>query len=376
LLNEADLTAITDWVRQRSRLQRFLHGWGVASGLGVQRDPTDWTRVIVRPGYAIDACGEDIVVCGETPVSIKEICDRESESCGQLKAKPPSDGAQEEVLVGPLKMSVHELGYFDLMVSYAEEMSSPQPALARSLCRTAPPCDYSRVTETASFCWVPRSPGHKPGVEAASGWKKQFDATSAVVAEFKEFKGAGPSDSAVTAWLSNRLAQHPPTSFGFLPEMAADKRVDPGAVLFWMIQDARLELVRSQVVEPPEAGVPLARVIVRIRQAGGQPACTILRVDDSPPHRRPLSKGTLPAPAGTVNLAMALGQPPEKASAILQAAGLQVAPVAPGSEPFKPPADLDALEGFLAVSPFVPMGTRVNLGSIEHTGVVAVSGGQ
>jgi hypothetical protein len=62
LLTEAELGAAQSYVREKSRLHnRYLHGPGVVCGLQVVCDECrGW--VTVRPGYAIDPCGEDVVV--------------------------------------------------------------------------------------------------------------------------------------------------------------------------------------------------------------------------------------------------------------------------------------------------------------------------
>jgi hypothetical protein len=61
-LAAADLTALLDYVRTKNRLHnRYQHGWGVVCGLEVLCHDCEGS-VTIRPGYAIDPCGEDIVV--------------------------------------------------------------------------------------------------------------------------------------------------------------------------------------------------------------------------------------------------------------------------------------------------------------------------
>ncbi len=61
-LTAADLTALTDYVRHKNRLHnRYQHGWGVVCGLEVLCHDCEGS-VTIRPGYAIDPCGNDIVV--------------------------------------------------------------------------------------------------------------------------------------------------------------------------------------------------------------------------------------------------------------------------------------------------------------------------
>jgi hypothetical protein len=67
LLDAAALQAEQDYHREKFRRHnRMLHGFGIVSGLGVHVEATSdpgGGRVIVDPGYAIDACGEEIAVC-------------------------------------------------------------------------------------------------------------------------------------------------------------------------------------------------------------------------------------------------------------------------------------------------------------------------
>ena len=63
LLTEDDLQRLTEYGTAKDRLHnRFLFGAGVVCGLEVVCDPCGGGRVTVRPGYALDCCGRDIVV--------------------------------------------------------------------------------------------------------------------------------------------------------------------------------------------------------------------------------------------------------------------------------------------------------------------------
>src|SRR5438105_2411390 len=63
LITENDLNLLIHYLREKNKLHnRYLHGWGVVCGLEVVCSPCDG-KVTVREGYAIDPCGEDIIVC-------------------------------------------------------------------------------------------------------------------------------------------------------------------------------------------------------------------------------------------------------------------------------------------------------------------------
>ena len=62
LLTETELSALTGYVVDKQKLHnRYLHGYGVVCGLQVECDGCG-LGVLVRPGYAIDPCGADIVL--------------------------------------------------------------------------------------------------------------------------------------------------------------------------------------------------------------------------------------------------------------------------------------------------------------------------
>src|SRR5512139_1861641 len=65
LLTDADLTAGITWSQGKFRLGRRRDGWGVVCGLDVACG-SEAGIVTVRPGYAVDCCGNDIVICSDT----------------------------------------------------------------------------------------------------------------------------------------------------------------------------------------------------------------------------------------------------------------------------------------------------------------------
>lgn len=67
LLTEDDLQALTDYVVGKNRLHnRYLFGAGVVCGLSVTCHPCGGGTVMVAPGFALDCCGNDLVLpCAE-----------------------------------------------------------------------------------------------------------------------------------------------------------------------------------------------------------------------------------------------------------------------------------------------------------------------
>jgi hypothetical protein len=73
LLTEEDLNRLDRYIVGKSKLHnRYLQGWGVVCGLEVVCHPCK-DEVIVRPGYALSPCGEDIVVCDQVTVPICDL---------------------------------------------------------------------------------------------------------------------------------------------------------------------------------------------------------------------------------------------------------------------------------------------------------------
>ncbi|MEJ8837992.1 hypothetical protein [Ramlibacter sp. AN1133] len=71
LLSDEDLNRLQRYVIDKNRLHnRYLQGWGVACGLEVVCDPCASGGVIVRSGYALSPCGDDIVLCNDQAVDL------------------------------------------------------------------------------------------------------------------------------------------------------------------------------------------------------------------------------------------------------------------------------------------------------------------
>jgi hypothetical protein len=103
LLTEEDLNRLEQYVVNKSRLHnRYLHGWGVACGLEVVCDPCG-NQVIVKPGYALSPCGDDIVVCQDAGVDlcalINACCQPPLPDCDPPRTRPKGcDGESQWIL--------------------------------------------------------------------------------------------------------------------------------------------------------------------------------------------------------------------------------------------------------------------------------------
>jgi hypothetical protein len=95
LLTDVDLTNEQDYVLAKNRLHnRYLHGWGVVCGLPVLCSECDG-YVTINPGYAIDPCGNDIIVCAAQSFNVLQAIQAcctpppSATNCQPLRYSPP-----------------------------------------------------------------------------------------------------------------------------------------------------------------------------------------------------------------------------------------------------------------------------------------------
>lgn len=136
LLTEDDLQAIDDYTVAKRRLtNRHLFGAGVVCGLDVDCDPCKPGWLTVTPGYALDCCGNDIVVgCPVRIDALALLSDLRRSSpvdCGE-----PCDGRPARD--------------YTLVVSYDEQPTDAVAPYARDDCAVGD-CDFSRVREGYRF---------------------------------------------------------------------------------------------------------------------------------------------------------------------------------------------------------------------------------
>jgi hypothetical protein len=94
LLTESDLNNEQSYLLAKNRLHnRYLQGWGVVCGLQVTCSDCDqW--VTINPGYAIDPCGNDIIVCNAQSFNviqaIQTCCKPQAQTanCSPLRYSP------------------------------------------------------------------------------------------------------------------------------------------------------------------------------------------------------------------------------------------------------------------------------------------------
>ena len=141
LLTEDDLRALTGYMTGKDRLHnRRLEGSGVVCGLEVTCDPCGGGSVNVRPGYALDCCGNDLVVgCPEKVDVATLVNDLRVRSLGTDCGDACGDNGENGTRT------------YGLYLRYTEERIEPiTPYPTAETCAPAG-CEPSRIRETYKF---------------------------------------------------------------------------------------------------------------------------------------------------------------------------------------------------------------------------------
>lgn len=353
LLTDADLGAMVDWARNRFALSRYRHGWGVVCGLDVTctspagtqdccPDPHTGPIVYVNPGYAIDCCGNDLVVCDPIAVDLSKVCRPLKDPCDQPpkpNAPDPTSARGHDQKVGaPAEkcwaIPRDQLVAVDLTLRYHEDLSHGQRAMFRSGCSDVGPCEYTRVLERPCVQAEVGALEVRCGDDDdAKAWEDGF--TDRRTRTFKEI---GDAMRKGVEGVLQYLRRHPPYRFCFLEDFVCcllqeggdtNQSQDPGwrtRVHFWLYYDWLLHELECPCWScRPDPGVPLARVLLRRFEERGQQQCRVMLIDTSAPHRRPLRKDECrPIARGAIDLAPYLWQPGRAAVDRLRLLGLRV----------------------------------------------------
>jgi hypothetical protein len=170
LLSEEDLNRLDYYVRAKNRLHnRHLHGWGVSCGLEVicgVCEP-DGGQVIVKPGYALSPCGNDIVVCKPERVDICDLiarCRPPGEDCFDLVVPPPPDstGVPGRGSGVPLPDCGAEQEWV-LAICYTEKPSRAIAALRANVCDCGCGCGGGSTGHGGGGCGCGNGGGHQGG---------------------------------------------------------------------------------------------------------------------------------------------------------------------------------------------------------------------
>ncbi len=315
MLSDQDLTAMLDWVKGKSALVRHRHGWGVVCGLDVRCASTPGSAAVIGigPGYAIDCCGNDIVVCCDATLDLSTCCQPPPPPCnGNAPAPGAQEGGSDVQSFGPFTLPKAEVQAVDVLIRYAETQSDPKSGLARGGCGGTMPCEYTRTHENYELYCKPVNDCDDPSDKDAYRWYQHYEEGLTklfdTLAKLYDEGDAQRSISRLLQW----LRQHPPHAFCFLWDYLCDLQHSDQLpeswfrdVVFWIVQDWRIQYLRCECEGcGPETSVRLARVwLWRRNDSQGRQVLKVLYINAHPPFRRPVRRDCWPVPADCVTLA-------------------------------------------------------------------------
>jgi hypothetical protein len=178
LLTETDLNSEQEYMLAKQRLHnRYLHGTGIVCGLQVTCSTTAGA-VTIESGYAIDPCGNDIIVCNthDFPV-IQRIQDCE-------KARKRQRKGNCDPLVSPPDKNCKDLEHhYCLTIAYTEQESRLTPTLRQG-----------SATNTSNGCGCNGS-GKKNGCGCNSSSSSSGTQYKNSIAQTTNYTGMSPSSA-------------------------------------------------------------------------------------------------------------------------------------------------------------------------------------
>lgn len=314
MLTDADLAAMVEWTRSRLALARYRDGWGIACGLELSCSaPGDAASccgdkaaesgpvVYLNAGYALDCCGNDLVVCAPIKVDLGPVCRPPDDPCDprpktarvpQAETGPREDGGAQ---ADCLQIKAGDLVVVKLSLRYHEDVAQGQRAMFRGACSDDGPCQYARVLERPCV-FLEESALHDDG-SATGGWRTDFEQRLR-----REAAAIGAAVNSGMDAILQYIRHNPPYQFCFLEEAVCCLRKNPtqdkqaalrdllriGKLLFvdWLLR--QLQCPCSSCL--PDDGVPLGRVLLRRSVVAGRTQCSVVSIEQNAQHRRPLRK--------------------------------------------------------------------------------------
>jgi len=144
LLTDDDLSLGQRYQIEKNKLyHRSLHGSGVVCGLRLTCDPVCAGGILVGEGFAIDDCGNDLVVCGPTPVDVVG----QLQEKGYLLGAPSTDPCEPPVT--PADCNVRQC--FFVTACYVEEEHDFTTPLTPGCGPSPRECQATRIRESVRF---------------------------------------------------------------------------------------------------------------------------------------------------------------------------------------------------------------------------------
>lgn len=177
LLTEDDLESLSSYVVGKNRLHnRYLWGDGVACGLEVKPHPCGGGRVLVESGYALDCCGNDLLLPCEEELDINALvrqlridlrggydcgdpCADATTGTGSGSGASITEPVSEWTEIGKgSKQAADKTERYCLYLRYSETQSDPvSPYQVDEPC-SGSSCEWTRINEGVRFelrCYTP-----------------------------------------------------------------------------------------------------------------------------------------------------------------------------------------------------------------------------
>jgi hypothetical protein len=292
VLTDDQLNDLSQWVRRRAALHRYVEGWGAVRGLAVRCDPASPGGVIVGPGYARSCCGDDIVLCADVSVDACA-CGPPDPCCGDAGQGDPGGGDQ------PRRRAV------DLYLRYTETPQDQATVRASCGCGGHDSVQYERVTEGGTVvCRPVADPSTDPETLAAREWDRGYAASATVVADYLREVSDRAAIKDRLKWILGWIDRAQDDALCCIRDgLCRDGFGEAGAAgalveIVYALRSRYLETTYGQCQCP--AGVLLARVWLR---EDDQSRCTVECIDAYPPFRRGITAPGWPRLPGFINVA-------------------------------------------------------------------------
>ncbi len=127
LMTEKDFINEQNYINEKRKMHnRLLHGWGVVCGFDIKPTCPESSKVIIKPGAALDCNGNDINVCDDVVVDLL----KESDICSNVDPCKKPEKAKEET--------------FYITIKYKEIPTDPVPVYSPGGTCEEKSCDFTR----------------------------------------------------------------------------------------------------------------------------------------------------------------------------------------------------------------------------------------
>jgi hypothetical protein len=173
LLTDTDLTQEQRYFREKIRLyHRALNGHGIVCGLRLTCDHNCSGNVLIGRGYAIDNCGNDLILAQQASV---DVVSRLVEK-GLIMQEPSPDPCKPE----KIKSEHHFRQCFYVTISYQEEETAFATPLVTACQPMLSECEPTRISETVRFDVVDTLPSKE---SAESSLKRRLESSFRIFSE-------------------------------------------------------------------------------------------------------------------------------------------------------------------------------------------------